>query len=179
MASHRGVVRLAIAVCAALVLACGGIGIVSSQASAEALLASAKSRWAARTFRSYELRLVSGSGCKLEIEVRDEAPSRIIYQEPCTAPSRSVSDLFNLVERSKAIRTCQGLYCSCRNIIELYADYDEEFGYPTRIAVRGERVMNWQESGFWRYLLSQRRLPDCDMPSDWEIVSVRQLTPLP
>jgi len=90
-----------------------------------------------------------------------------------------VPGLFNLVERAiSPLYNCAPPSCACRNIVSVYALYDEQLGYPRKVAVRAVRETNWRAPAFWRYLWQQRRIPDCVWASNADIVTVHAVTPL-
>jgi hypothetical protein len=137
----------------------------------------AKDRWAASLVAHYRMVVEAGNPCRLEIEVRDERVAAVLHEDPCGHPARTVTDLFRLIERAPPpIYTCAPPSCACRNVITVYALYDEQLGYPRRVAVLAERETNWRATRFWRYVWSERRLPDCVWSSSADIVNVRSLT---
>jgi hypothetical protein len=139
--------------------------------------AAAKDRWAARPVSHYRMVVETGNPCRLEIEVRDERVAAVLHEDPCGHPVRTVSDLFKMIERAPSpLYTCAPPSCACRNVVTIYALYDERLGYPRRIAVLVEREPNWRNTRFWRYVWSERRLPDCGWLSSADIVNVRSLT---
>jgi Family of unknown function (DUF6174) len=166
---------------AALIAALGG-GLIAAFQEGLALRApnaAAKARWAAGTTAHYRMVVETGSPCRLEIEVRDEHVAAVLYADACGHPARTVTDLFQIIERAPSpLYTCAPPNCACRNVVSVYALYDERLGYPQRIAVLAEREPNWRTMRFWRYVWSERRLPDCAWSSSADIVNVRSMTPL-
>jgi hypothetical protein len=164
---------------AALVMALGG-GLIAAFGSALALnppIAAAKERWAANPVSHYRMVIDAGNPCRLEVEVRDERVAAVLHEDPCGHPVRTVSDLFKMIERAPSpLYTCAPPSCACRNIITINALYDERLGYPRHIAVLVERETNWRSMRFWRYVWSDRRLPDCVWSSSADIVNVRAMT---
>jgi hypothetical protein len=136
----------------------------------------AKDRWEASAVSHYRMVVEAGNPCRLEIEVRDERVAAVLHEDPCGHPARTVTDLFKLIERAPSpIYSCAPPSCACRNVVTVYALYDERLGYPRRIAVLAEREPNWRAMRFWRYVWSERRLPDCAWSSSADIVNVRSM----
>jgi Family of unknown function (DUF6174) len=164
---------------AALVAALGGgLGAAFRQSlPLRAPSVAAKDRWAASPVSHYRMVVETGSPCRLEIEVRDERVAAVLHADPCGHPVRTVADLFKMIERAHSpLYTCAPPNCACRNVVSVYALYDERLGYPRRIAVLAEREPNWRDTSFWRYVWSERRLPDCGWSSSADIVNVRSMT---
>lgn len=162
------------------VLSCGVLLILQRPITPSTQLAEAESRWAARPFSHYRLVLDAGSTCRLAFEVRDEQVSSVLQESSCGYPTRTVKDLFDLLKRNKPIRQdCSYYRCACRQAIDVYAAYDRQWGYPSRIAVGLQREANLLSGDYWRYVLANRRFPSCSRTSDAEIVRVLSLTPLP
>ena len=139
----------------------------------------AKGRWSAATLRHYRLVTLSGEPCRLDVEVRDERVVEVLHEDACSHPARTVTTLFNAVERAVSpLYTCAPPSCACRHIITVYAKYDPQLGYPEKVAVRVQREPNWRAQAFWRYLWTARRLPNCAWASNADIVNVLALTPL-
>jgi uncharacterized protein DUF6174 len=160
-------------------LGCGLLALFSSSQSPRTQLASAKSRWAGRTVSHYRLIVEAGRPCRLDVEVRDERVIAVFHQDACGYPARTVTDLFNMVERAPTpMFTCAPPSCACRNVVTVYAIYDEQLGYPRKIAVRAERESNWGDFAFWRQLWSAWSLPDCRWASYADIVNVPFMAPL-
>ena len=137
----------------------------------------AKERWAASTVSHYRMVVEAGNPCRLEIEVRDERVAAVLHEDPCGHPARTVTDLFKLIERAPSpLYSCAPPNCACRNVVTVYALYDERLGYPRRIAVLAEREPNWRAMRFWRYIWAEQRLPDCAWSSSADIVNVRSMT---
>src|SRR5262245_15050996 len=137
----------------------------------------AKERWAASQVSHYRMVVEAGNPCRLEVEVREEHVEAMLHEDPCGHPARTVTDLFRLFERAPSpIYSCAPTDCACRNVVTIIAVYDERLGYPRRIAVLAEREPNWRDKRFWRYVWSERRLPDCVWSSSADIVNVRSMT---
>jgi hypothetical protein len=137
----------------------------------------AKERWAASLVSHYRMVLEAGNPCRLEVEVRDERVAAVLHEDPCGHPARTVTDLFKLIERAPSpLYNCAPPSCACRNAVTVFVVYDELLGYPHRIAILAEREPNWRSMRFWRYVWSERRLPDCAWSSSADIVNVRSMT---
>jgi hypothetical protein len=137
----------------------------------------AKERWATSSVSHYRMTLEAGNPCRLEVEVRDERVAAVLHQDPCGHPARTVTDLFKMIERAPSpLYSCAPPNCACRNVVTVYALYDEQLGYPHRIAVLAEREPNWRTMRYWGYVWSEWRLPDCAWSSSADIVNVRSIT---
>jgi hypothetical protein len=164
---------------ALLMLSCTVAGSLSERLALPSDIAAARSRWAAAAITHYRLTTLSGNPCRLDVEVRDEHVVRVFREDSCSHSARTVSRLFDVVERAVSpLYTCAPPSCACRHVVTVYAIYDEQLGYPHKVAVRVERETNWGERPFWRYLLAARRLPDCEWASNADIVNVLAMTPL-
>jgi hypothetical protein len=143
-------------------------------------LATAEARWAARPFVRYRMVVESGPACQLDVMVQDEQVVDTFHRSACGHPARSVNDLFSLIERNKPVdRPCTLYKCACRLSITVYASYDDQWGYPQRVAVWSQQEDNWLNSDYWQYVLMFGKLPGCARTSDAEIVRVLSLTPAP
>jgi len=172
--------RWAIGAAIVAVLGCGLLALVRWQPAQERQLADAENRWAQRPFSHYQLVVAAGAACELGVEVRDEQAVRIFHPSTCGYPVRTVKDLFDMLKRNKRVtQDCTFFRCACRQSIDVYASYDEQWGYPQRIAVWLQREPNLQHPDFWSYLLTAKQLPGCTRVADVEIVRVVSLTPLP
>jgi uncharacterized protein DUF6174 len=160
----------------ALALGCGLIVTFGPALPLSSPIAAAKERWAASPVSHYRMVVEAGNPCRLEVEVRDEHVAAVLREDPCGHPVRTVSDLFKMIERAPSpLYTCAPPSCACRNVITIYALYDQRLGYPHRVAVLVERETNWRSMRFWRYVWSDQRLPDCAWSSSADIVNVRSL----
>ena len=158
---------------------CGLAGLLVQRLPAPDQLAAARSRWMSSTVSHYRMIVSAGNPCRIEVEVRDEQVIHVLQEDSCSYPARTVTDLFNLVERAVSpLYTCAPPSCACRNVVTVYALYDERLGYPRTVAVRAERESNWRQRAFWRYIWEAQRLPDCVWASNADIVNVLALTPL-
>jgi hypothetical protein len=165
---------------AALALALGG-GLIAAFGSMLPLSppsVAAKQRWAGSLVSHYRMVVEAGNPCRLEVEVRDERVAAVLYEDDhCGHPARTVTDLFRLIERAPSpLYNCAPPNCACRNAVTVYVLYDEQLGYPRRIAILAEREPNWRNMRYWRYVWSERRLPDCVWSSSADIVNVRSMT---
>jgi hypothetical protein len=172
-------VRLALLAGVVAALGCALAGSLNQRLAPPSGFAAAKSRWAAAAIAHYRLTTLSGNPCRLDVEVRDERVVRVFRQDACSHPARTVTTLFEVIERAVSpLYTCAPPSCACRHVVTVYALYDEQLGYPHKVAVRVERESNWRERPFWRYLWAARRLPDCEWASNADIVNVLAMTPL-
>jgi Family of unknown function (DUF6174) len=177
---NQPAMRWAVGAAVAAVLGCGLFALVPGQPAQEQQLADAESRWAQRPFSHYQLVVAVGAACELGVEVRDERAIQIFHPSSCGYPARTVKDLFDMLKRNKPVtQDCTYFRCACRQSIDVYANYDEQWGYPRRVAVWLRREANLQHPDFWRYLLTAKQLPSCARVADVEIVRVVSLTPLP
>jgi hypothetical protein len=157
----------------------GLAGLLGQYPAAPTQLAAAKSRWAAGAIPHYRLIAQTGSPCRLDVEVRDEQVAQVLYEDPCSYPARTVTGLFNLVERATSpLYTCAPPSCACQNVVTVYAIYDDQLGYPRKVAVRAERETNWRSRAFWTYLWAAQQLPDCVWASNADIINILAVTPL-
>jgi hypothetical protein len=171
--------RLALVAGVLVAFSCAVTGSLSERFALSSDVAAAKSRWAAAAITHYRLTTLSGNPCRLDVEVRDERVVRIFREDSCSYSARTVTRLFDVIERAVSpLYTCAPPSCACRHVVTVYAIYDEQLGYPHKVAVRVERESNWGERPFWRYLLAARRLPNCEWASNADIVKVLAVTPL-
>src|SRR5262245_26001264 len=163
---------------AALVAMLGcGLAVASHGLPLRAPSVAARDRWAASTVSHYRMIVESGNPCRLEIEVRDERVAAVLHEDACGHPARTVTDLFTMIERAPSpLYSCAPPNCACRNVVTVDALYDERLGYPRRITVLAQRESNWRAMRFWRYVWSERRLPDCAWSSSADIVNVSSMT---
>jgi uncharacterized protein DUF6174 len=179
MKSFSTPARWALLLGATVALGCGLLGLFSTSQSPRTQLASAKRRWADGNVAHYRLIVEAGPRCRLDVEVRDERVAAVLREDACGYPARTVTDLFNMVERARTpMFTCAPPSCACRNVVTVYAIYDAELGYPRKIAVRAEREANWSEPAFWSHLWSAQSLPDCRWASYADIVDVPLVVPI-
>ena len=168
------------ALLAALLLALGGLfAALGLGLALRPPSAAARERWAASPVSHYHMVVEAGNPCRLEVEVRDERVAAVLHEDQCIHPARTVTDLFTLIERAPSpLYNCAPPSCACRNAVTVYVVYDEQLGYPRRIAILAEREPNWRAMRFWSYVWSEQRLPDCAWSSSADIVNVRSMTPL-
>ena len=172
--------RWALGAAVVTALGCGLLALLTQQPAPEAQLALAEHLWAQRPFSNYELVVAVGVACQLGVEVRDEQAIRVFHPSSCGYPVRTVKDLFEMIKRNKPVtQNCTYFRCACRQSLDVYASYDQQWGYPIRVAVLLRREANLLHPDFWRYLLASKRLPNCARVADVEIVRVVSLTPLP
>src|SRR5262245_51951499 len=177
---NQPAMRWALGAAVVAALGCGLFALLQRQPVADMQLAAAESRWAQRPFSHYQLVVAAGVACELGVEVRDEQAVQIFHPSSCGYPARTVKDLFDIVKRNKPVRqNCTYLRCACRQSIDVYASYDQQWGYPVRIAVWLRREANLEHPDYWRYVLASKALPNCARVADVEIVRVVSLTPLP
>jgi hypothetical protein len=161
-------------------LGCGLFAFLGRSPASDGQLAAAERLWAQRPFSHYQLVVAAGPSCELGVEVRDEQAVQVFHPSSCGYPVRTVKDLFDMVKRNKPVtHNCTYFRCACRQSIDVYASYDQQWGYPVRIAVWLRREANLQHLDFWRYVLNSKKLPSCARVADVEIVRVVSLTPLP
>jgi len=171
--------RLALLLGVAAALGWGLAGPLNRRLAPPSELAVAQDRWAAAAVAHYRLVTLSGNPCRLDVEVRDEDVVQVFQKDSCSHPAQTVTALFSAIERAVSpLYTCAPPSCACRHIVSVYAIYDEQLGYPRKIAVRVDRESNWRAQSFWRYLWDARRLPDCVWSSNADIVEVLAVTPL-
>jgi hypothetical protein len=172
--------RWAIGAAVVAALGCGLLAFIGQPPAPEARLAAAERRWSQRPFSRYELVVAAGVACQLGVEVHDEQAVRVFHPSTCGYPARTVKDLFDMVKRNRPVtQNCTFFRCACRQTLDVYASYDQQWGYPMRIAVSLRREANLQHPDYWRYLLASKKPPNCARVADVEIVRVVSLTPLP
>ena len=162
---------------ALVVMLGGGLAAAFHGLPLRAASVAAKDRWAASMVSHYRMVVEAGNPCRLEIEVRDERVVAVLHQDACGHPARTVTDLFKIIDRAPSpLYSCAPPNCVCRNVVTIYARYDEQLGYPRSIAVLAERELNWRTMPLWRYVWSEQRLPDCAWSSTADIFNVRAMT---
>jgi hypothetical protein len=170
-----------LAICAALLLACG-LGVLlgsrpSTTASRARQLAEAQNRWFARPLPHYRLIMRAPSWCRLDVEVRDERVVQV-FENSCPTSPRTVTGLFDLIaqlDSSPETIFCAPRGCECTEVRYVQATYDAQLGIPRTIRLRRERQANWPE--LWRFMVS-RGLPNCLTPRDIELVQVLSIKPI-
>ena len=158
--------------------ACLFLGVVAAQSSYRYQLSEARGRWQTSALSHYRLVSESGESCILDVEVRDERVVTVYKKDSCLHPARTVTDLFNLVERGQFSYGCVFAGCACSMNIIVHADYDPVHGYPQQVSVRSQRGANWWDQSFWRYTWSTRSLPPCSRTGEADMVRVVSLTPI-
>jgi hypothetical protein len=163
----------------ALVLAgCALASYTVAQAGMRQRYDDARSRWQAQAPAHYRLAVTSGPDCRIDLEVQAERVVRILHQDSCLHPARSVSDLFALIERGQVAEPCFFAGCACRIDVTTYASYDPTYGYPLDIRLRYNRAANWWTQGFWGYVVSRGHTPGCAKTAESEVAQVALFTPL-
>jgi hypothetical protein len=163
-----------------LVLGCALLALGHWQALPRTRLTAAKNRWTARAITHYRLVSVAGTACRRDVEIDHDRIVRVFHADPCVYTSRTIGDLFDLLERAEpTLLQCTSYGCACDSVIALQVMYDGELGYPRRVALRVQQAANWRHADYWRYLWSDGRPPVCTQAVENEIITVLSLTPLP
>jgi hypothetical protein len=160
---------------AACLLAEAGVARASHRRQYSVALA----RWQASAPTHYRIRSMAGEGCTLEVEVRNERVLRVLQQDRCMHPARTVSELFRLIERGQVSVPCFFAGCACRVDVVTFADYDATYGYPRLITLESVRGPNWRNAAYWQYLIQNGHDPGCSLVSESEVARVLSFTPLP
>lgn len=169
MGRSRWLWRWALAI-AALLTSCAMLGTAVTQASHNGRYLQAKARWIAQAPAHYRVTITTNPTCRLETEVRAERMLRVLSQDSCLHPARTVTDLFALIERGQLSEPCFFAGCACRIDVTTFARYDATYGYPIEIKIRYDRAANWWKPGFWGYIASRGHLPGCALTSESEVV---------
>ena len=162
----------------ALVLGCAAMSGLLILAGHHTRYLEAKQRWQTQAPAHYLVTIASGPTCSLQAEIRDEQLERLVRQDSCLHPARTVTDLFALIDRGQLSESCFFAGCACRMDVVTYAKYDSTYGYPITITMRHDRAANWWTRGFWRYTVERGRLPDCVRTSEAPVIDSVSLIPL-
>jgi hypothetical protein len=176
--SHTRWAWAALAVLLALLAACVLFGTSASQFEQRQRLLDARLRWRSQAPAHYRLVSATDEGCTIDVEVRDERVLHINQQDACMHPVRTVSDLFQLIERGQVSAPCFFAGCACRIDVVAVVDYDTTYGYPARITLRSDRGPNWWNASFWQYIATQGRPPGCTSSASSPVARVLSFTPL-
>ncbi len=175
---------LLIAVLAASVAACGGIGTVIMRReplARETALMEARARWDASGFVAYRMQL-SDRGCRLEVDVRAERviSTRYAQLRACDQQPVAVRDLFALIERDGAVRrACVYRGCACDDVLNVRAEYHPSLGYPRSLEISLTPTPNWRHADFWRAAWRFRSLDVCDdLAIGSRMLTVVDVTPI-
>lgn len=178
---RRVLLRAALLLSVAALLVCGALGVLIAWTPARASAAElrqAEARWAARSFRHYQLEL-RDKNCLQVIEVLDE---RVVKVAPnrCEPPPRTVTDLFTLIRRDGTVSVpCIAHRCACDDVISVRAVYDSALGFPASIEVRVTAQPNMQHPDYWIQLVENRRPPDCSVLAEGsKLMAIDSITPL-
>jgi Family of unknown function (DUF6174) len=169
MRSRRWLWRWAVGI-TTLLIACAALGTTITQATHRGRYLEAKARWDASAPAHYRITIATDPACRLETEVRAERMLRVVRQDRCMHPARTVTELFALIERGQLSEPCFFAGCACRVDVTTYARYDPTYGYPTEIRIRYDRAANWWKPGFWGYVLARGHLPGCALTSETGVV---------
>lgn len=135
-----------------------------------------RDRWAARTFASYEMTLVD-LRCRMQVSVEG---ARVVRTVPhtCPQPSRSIDELFALIERDGSIGiACAHGDCACHDVYHIDARHHPTLGYPLHITLRLTPTPNWWHPDAWRRALTRRTLAICNYVEGAKQIVVESLTP--
>ena len=160
---------------AACLLAEAGV----ARASHRRQYSTALTRWRAHAPAHYRIRSMTGEGCTIDVEVRNEHVLRVWHADRCMHPARTVSELFRLIERGQVSVPCFFAGCACRIDVVTFGDYDATYGYPSVIMLESVRAPNWRNPAYWQYLVQYRHDPGCANTSESEVARVLSFTPLP
>ena len=183
MQHHRRsrVLVVSLALCVALLLACGlsvlFISRSSSMASRAQQLADARNRWQSLTISHYRLVMQAPSWCRLDVEIQSEQIVHV-FENSCPTSPRTVTGLFDLITQldSTAETTfCAPQGCECTEIRYIYASYDQQLGFPQTIRLRRDRWTNW--SVLWSFVVNHG-VPNCLTPRDIDLVQVLSMQPI-
>jgi Family of unknown function (DUF6174) len=174
-------VAVSLALCAALLFACGLGTLFLTRAPSIAAraqqLADARNRWQSRTISHYRLVMQAPSWCRLDVEIQGEKVVRV-FENSCPTSPRTVTGLFDLIKQLDSTADtifCAPLGCECTEVRYIYASYDQDMGFPRTIRLRRDRQMNWPE--LWRFLVTHG-LPNCLTPRDIDLVEIVSLNPI-
>ena len=179
---HRArVLAVSLALCVALLLACGLSALFiprpSSIASRAQQLADARNRWLSRPVPHYRLVMQAPSWCRLDVEIQSEKVVRV-FENSCPTSPRTVTGLFDLIKQLDSTAEtifCAPRGCECTEVRYIYASYDQQMGFPQIIRLRRDRQMNWPE--LWRFVVAHG-VPNCLTPHDIDLVQVVSLNPI-
>lgn len=121
--------------------------------------------------------------CQQDLEVRHERVVQV-FEHTCPIEELTMTDLFNRIDRLDGLNNLGFLNtrtCGCESFINAAVQYDQELGYPTRVALFDRRVVNWRAGACWQHILMHGALPECDVPflfSEPRVTNI-SLTPLP
>src|SRR5690349_20597797 len=120
--SRSRVLVLSLALCMALLLACGLSMLLvprsPSIASRAQQLADARNRWRSLTISHYRLVMQAPSWCRLDVEIQSEKVVHV-FENSCPTSPRTVTGLFDLITQldSTADTTfCAPSGCECTEI---------------------------------------------------------------
>lgn len=127
--------------------------VVVPHSLAQQVLAKAQSRWENRDFQRYRLVVETDNGfsqvCRQEVEIENEKVINVVQdcQKPGSfveQPTRTITDLFNELEKYTSKTECGPNGCSCDGVISADVSYDPQLGYPREIELKLKRL-NWVE----------------------------------
>jgi hypothetical protein len=164
------------------VLGCTALGLLLEPAANPVNvleLASARSRWAARSFSEYRLVIEDDNGqCHQNVAIQDET---IVtrFQNDCRFQPRTVTNLFRLIEAIQpSTYRCVDYGCACDTVMSVRTAYDARFGYPTEITFQWNVKANWRNVDYWKYTWSTGHPPPCRVSNYRRTTSVLSLTPI-
>ena len=179
---HRArVLAVSLALCVALLLACGLSALFiprpSSIASRAQQLADARNRWLSQPVPHYRLVMQAPSWCRLDVEIQSEKVVRV-FENSCPTSPRTVTGLFDLIKQLDSTAEtifCAPRGCECTEVRYATASYDQQLGFPRSISLRRERQTNWPE--LWRFFMAHG-MPFCLTPIDTDVVNVLSMQPI-
>lgn len=174
--------RLVITLMSLTVAICtGGATLIAVDAAGarEREIAAAEALWHAQGMAHYVM-TIDELNCMFEVEVQNGRAVRVTPAERCQRDARTVEDLFAVARRDGDIgMRCITLGCACDDHLTVESSFHPRLGYPTRVYVRVAAELNWQHPDTWRYMLEQRRMPECNMMAGDKLLRVVDLHPLP
>ena len=179
---HRSRISVvSLALCVALLLACGVSALViprpSSMASRAQQLADARNRWLSQPIPHYRLVLQAPSWCRLDVEIQSEQVIRV-FENSCPTSPRTVTGLFDFITQLDSTAEtifCAPRGCECTEVRYATASYDQQLGFPQTIRLRRDRQMNWP--ALWGFVVAHG-VPNCLTPRDIDLVQVLSLNPI-
>lgn len=154
-----------------------GFGLSSTSTAMDHERRAAEERWSNRPFERYRL-VLRDRFCTQDAEIYNEEVV-LVHSNTCESRARSISDLFDLIERDGSlVSSCVAGGCACDDILLVSASYDPLLGYPDMIDVRVEAQANLRHPDYWRLLIRTGELSGCSVPVGWKTISVISLTPL-
>ncbi|MBD2252157.1 DUF6174 domain-containing protein [Nostoc parmelioides] len=113
--------------------------------AAKKQLAVAQKNWLKQGILHYKITInyLSPNKCQQEVEIKNETVVAIKKNTCTTIPPLTITEMFKEIELLATGKECGPNGCACDGTIGVDATYDDQFGYPRRVAIKLQPEKRW------------------------------------